>query len=149
MALSAKITATIILWLTCISAQAAEVYQFVNSKQRQTFYNIVEQSRCLVCQNETLLDSQAPLAHDLRQDIYLKVKAGQSQEQVLQYLTNRYGQFVLFKPKFELKNYLLWFGPFILLLMVILLLLTKRKHKTIMLTAAQQQQAKKLLQDES
>lgn len=146
MAFNTKIAATIILLLFCLTAYAAQVYQFANEHQRKTFYSVVGQTRCLVCQNETLLDSQAPLAQDLRQDIYKSVKAGQNQQQILNYLTERYGQFILFKPKMELQNYLLWLGPFILLFIVVVLLFLKRRQKSIVISAEQQQQAKKILQ---
>src|SRR5437867_7546014 len=71
--------------------------------------------RCLVCQNETLADSQADLAADLRRQIKEQMKAGKSDAEIIAFLTDRYGDFVLYKPPVKPRTYLLWFGPFILL----------------------------------
>ena len=72
--------------------------------------------RCLVCQNETLADSQAPLAEDLRREIREQIKAGKSDEEIITFLTQRYGQFILYRPQVTPTTYLLWFGPFLLLI---------------------------------
>src|SRR5437867_3552368 len=72
--------------------------------------------RCLVCQNETLADSRADLAEDLRNQIREQMKAGKSDKEILAYLTQRYGDFVLYNPPVKATTYLLWFGPFILLI---------------------------------
>ena len=74
-----------------------------------------QQLRCLVCQNETLADSQADLAADLRRQIKEQMKAGKSDAEIIAFLTDRYGDFVLYKPPVKPRTYLLWFGPFILL----------------------------------
>jgi cytochrome c-type biogenesis protein CcmH len=74
-----------------------------------------QQLRCLVCQNETLADSQADLATDLKRQIREQMKAGKSDKEILAFLTDRYGDFVLYNPPVKLTTYLLWFGPFILL----------------------------------
>jgi cytochrome c-type biogenesis protein CcmH len=70
--------------------------------------------RCLVCQNETLADSSADLADDLRREIRAQMKAGKSDEQITAFLTERYGDFVLYRPPFGPSTYPLWFGPFVL-----------------------------------
>lgn len=72
--------------------------------------------RCLVCQNETLADSRADLAEDLRGQIREQMKAGKSDKEIVAYLTDRYGKFILYNPPVDPTTYLLWFGPFILLL---------------------------------
>ena len=76
---------------------------------------LAENLRCLVCQNETLAGSHADLALDLRQQIREQMQAGKSDEQIIAFMTERYGDFVLFKPPVKLTTYLLWFGPFALL----------------------------------
>ena len=75
-----------------------------------------QELRCLVCQNETLADSRADLAEDLRREIRLQMKAGKSDKEIIDFLTQRYGEFVLYKPVVAPKTYLLWFGPFVLLI---------------------------------
>ena len=72
--------------------------------------------RCLQCQNQTLADSPAGLATDMRNEIRAQMKAGKSDEEIKAFLTQRYGDFILFKPRVTFTTYLLWFGPFVLLL---------------------------------
>src|SRR5712664_3914136 len=82
----------------------------------QRMQALTQQLRCLVCQNETLADSRADLAEDLRKQIREQMKAGKSDQQILAFLTERYGDFVLYKPPVKATTYLLWFGPFVLLI---------------------------------
>ncbi len=72
--------------------------------------------RCLVCQNTTLADSTAPLAEDLRKEIRVQMRAGKSDQEVVDYLVARYGDFVRYRPPVNNETVLLWFGPFLLLL---------------------------------
>src|SRR5205807_7448275 len=76
---------------------------------------LTEQLRCLVCQNETLADSRADLAEDLRKQIREQMKAGKTDKEIIAFLTERYGDFVLYKPPVKATTYLLWFGPFVFL----------------------------------
>jgi cytochrome c-type biogenesis protein CcmH len=75
-----------------------------------------QELRCLVCQNETLAESRADLAEDLRDEIRQQMKAGKSDQEIIAFLTERYGQFILYRPQVTPTTYLLWFGPFVLLL---------------------------------
>ena len=77
---------------------------------------LAKELRCLVCQNETLADSRADLAVDLRGQIREQMKAGKSDKEIVAYLTERYGKFILYNPPIDPTTYMLWFGPFILLL---------------------------------
>ena len=90
--------------------------------------------RCLVCQNETLADSRADLAEDLRGQIREQMKAGKSDKEIIAYLTDRYGKFILYKPPVDPTTYLLWFGPFILLLAGLLLLFRYLKQRRDLIT---------------
>ena len=76
---------------------------------------IAEELRCLVCQNETIAAAQAELAVDLRKQIRQKLQQGQSQEQILDFMVQRYGDFVLYRPPVKRSTWLLWAGPFLLL----------------------------------
>src|ERR1044072_1905953 len=82
----------------------------------QRLHKLAQNLRCLVCQNETLADAQADLAEALRDEIREQIKAGKSDKEIIQFLTARYGQFILYKPQVTPTTYLLWFGPFVLLL---------------------------------
>src|SRR6476619_5938645 len=82
----------------------------------QRLANLSKELRCLVCQNETLADSQAGLAEDLRREIREQIKAGKTDQEIISFLTQRYGQFILYRPQVTPTTYLLWFGPFVLLI---------------------------------
>jgi cytochrome c-type biogenesis protein CcmH len=77
---------------------------------------LTEQLRCLVCQNQTIADSHAELAIDLKNQVREKLKKGESEEQIIDYMVARYGDFVLYKPPVKATTVPLWFGPFVLLL---------------------------------
>ncbi|WP_428425147.1 cytochrome c-type biogenesis protein [Methylibium sp.] len=76
---------------------------------------IAAELRCLVCQNQTIADSNADLAVDLRQQVRVMLREGRSDAQILQYMTDRYGDFVLYRPPVKAITWLLWFGPAVLL----------------------------------
>ena len=81
----------------------------------QRLIGIADELRCLVCQNESLAASNAELAEDLRREIRAQMKAGMDDRQVIEYLTDRYGDFVLYRPPLKPVTYLLWFGPVLFL----------------------------------
>ena len=85
--------------------------------------------RCLVCQNQTLADSNAPLAVDLRNQVREQLKSGRSERDVVEFLTARYGDFVLYRPPLKASTLLLWTGPFILLASGLLLLFMRMRRK--------------------
>ena len=89
--------------------------------------------RCLVCQNETLADSRADLAVDLRGQIREQMQAGKTDKEIIAYLTQRYGKFILYNPPIDPTTYLLWFGPFVLLLagLAVLFRYLKRRRELI------------------
>jgi cytochrome c-type biogenesis protein CcmH len=110
-----------------------------------------EELRCLVCQNETLAGSHADLAVDLRQQIREQMKAGKSDKEIVTFLTERYGDFVLYNPRLTWRTYLLWFGPFILLgggLVAIYSYIKKRRVLIVdqPLSAAERKRAAEILQ---
>ena len=81
----------------------------------QRMVNLAEDLRCLVCQNESLAGSHAELAEDLRKEIRAQMKAGKNDKEVIDYLTTRYGDFVLYRPPFKPLTFLLWLGPVLFL----------------------------------
>lgn len=104
------------LWLP-FAAMAGEAKPVAEDPVlEQRMIKLSEDLRCLVCQNESLAGSRADLAQDLRQEIREQMRAGKSDEQVVDYLTERYGDFVLYKPPVKPLTWLLWFGPFALLI---------------------------------
>ena len=109
----------LILALTLVglgSAQAAiDTYEFSSQAERERYRLLVEELRCPKCQNQNLADSNAPIAMDLRAQIYRMLSEGQSNEQIIDYLVSRYGDFVLYKPPVTGRTLLLWYGPACLL----------------------------------
>ena len=109
----ALLISLVICFATVALAKEAKPAEDPQIEQRMRA--LTEQLRCLVCQNETLADSRADLAEDLRKEIREQMKAGKSDQEIIAFLTQRYGDFVLYKPPVKSTTYLLWFGPFVLL----------------------------------
>lgn len=107
----------IILILFAMRVYAVDVpLEFDDADQQQRYQTLTEELRCLVCQNQSLADSHADLAQDLRVQVYNMIKDGQSSDEITSFMVQRYGDFVLYRPPLKDKTLLLWFGPFILLL---------------------------------
>jgi cytochrome c-type biogenesis protein CcmH len=116
------LTCSIVVLLSCLLApfvKAQVQEEEVPSDDpviEQRLTNLSRELRCLQCQNQTLADSPAGLAADLRREIRIQMKAGKSDQEIIAFLTQRYGDFILYKPRVTYTTYLLWFGPFVLLL---------------------------------
>lgn len=96
---------------------ATSNYPFDSKKQEVQFHYLLKELRCLVCQNQDLSDSSASLAKDLRGQVYELVKEGKSDSEIRDYLSARFGDFILFKPPLKAATYLLWFGPLLFLIL--------------------------------
>jgi cytochrome c-type biogenesis protein CcmH len=102
-----------ILAFSGLSAYAAiSTYEFQEPAQEQQFRSLVAELRCPKCQNQNIADSNAPLAQDLRQRVYEMVQAGQSNDEITQFMVTRYGDFITYRPPLRPTTWLLWFGPF-------------------------------------
>ena len=115
----------LLLVVLCIAATPA----FADDALDARLKSLETQLRCLVCQNQTLAESEAPLAADLRNEVRELAQSGKSDDDIRAYLVARYGDFVLYKPPVKPVTYLLWFGPFVMLatgLVVWLLVLRRR-----------------------
>lgn len=86
---------------------------FDTPQENRHFYALLKEFRCVVCQNQDLLESHANIAEDLKREVYHWVRAGHSDAEIRQWLQQRYGDFILFKPKVSRQTWLLWFGPLI------------------------------------
>lgn len=89
---------------------------FATHEQEERFKKLTEELRCLVCQNQNLADSDALLAHDLKSEVHEMLLAGRTDEQIKQFMVERYGDFVLYRPPVQTNTYVLWLGPLLLLL---------------------------------
>lgn len=111
---------------------------------------VAEELRCLVCQNETIAASHADLAVDLRKQIRTQLSQGQSERQILDFMVERYGDFVLYRPALKTSTVLLWVGPFVLLLIAVLALVRAirgRQRLAAPLAPADADRARRLLEE--
>lgn len=99
----------------------------INSEKR--FIELSSELRCLVCQNQSLLESDSDLANDLKEIIYEKINEGQSNNQIKNFLVQRYGEFILFKPLFNMANLLLWVTPLISFILIAFIAIRKTNYK--------------------
>jgi cytochrome c-type biogenesis protein CcmH len=124
-------------WLLCgllvtgMAHAAIDTYEFNEPSSRARFTTLTKELRCPKCQNQDLADSNAPIAMDLRREIYRMLQEGQSDEQIVDYLVSRYGDFVLYKPPVTTRTLILWYGPAGLLASgaLLLLLIVRRRRR--------------------
>jgi cytochrome c-type biogenesis protein CcmH len=103
----------LILWLLPLPLAAAEL----DAQQQARYQVLINELRCLVCQNQTIADSNAELAADLRKQVHDRIAAGDSDQDIRRFVTDRYGDFVLYKPPLSARTAALWVGPFVLVLL--------------------------------
>jgi len=119
----ARLALIVVLMAILVPALANDApLHFDTPQQHARYKHLIQELRCLVCQNETLADSTADLAQDLRQEVYQQIMSGKDDKAIIGYLTARYGDFVLYRPPLKRSTWLLWFGPFVLLLLGVFIL---------------------------
>lgn len=115
---------------------------FDSPQQQERFNQLTGELRCLVCQNQNLADSDAPLAHDLRDEIHEMMQAGHSDEEIKSFLVERYGDFVLYRPPVKGNTLILWLGPALLLLGgAVVVGVSVRKRKVLLEPAHKEEDA--------
>ena len=141
--MAARLLVVFILIASCRFALAEDA-----SLDRRVM-NLAHELRCLVCQNQTLADSNAPLAQDLRDQIREQLAAGKSEREVVDFLVARYGDFVLYRPPLKASTVLLWAGPFLFVVfgaLVLVRFVRRRRVAEPELSAADRERAAKLLE---
>lgn len=140
----------LMLSLHLVQARADIEYRdFKQPEQEQAYQSLINELRCLVCQNQTIADSNADLAKDLRRQVYEMLQQGKSRQDVVNFMTERYGDFVMYKPAFKLKTFLLWLGPVLFLfvgLAVVWTLRAKGASADKELSSAEREKLKKILE---
>ena len=130
---------------------AVEVKQFQKPEHEQRYKNLINEFRCVVCQNQNIADSNAALAKDLRKQVFKMINAGQSDDEIMEFMVARYGDFVLYRPQLNSMTFLLWGGPFIILIIGLYILISfiRQRKKTLVteLSNADKEKIKQLLQD--
>lgn len=110
----------VLCMLLCLAGLAqlpakVEILSFSTAQNEMRYKKLVDELRCLVCQNQNIASSNADLAKDLRQQVYTRIEKGESDQQIIAYMVERYGDFVLYKPPLNWVTAFLWLGPFLLL----------------------------------
>ncbi len=108
-------------------------FEFAGELEERRFRALTEEIRCTVCQNQSLADSDAPLAQDLRRELFSMIRAGQSDTEIRQFMVERYGDFVLYRPPMAGHTLLLWAGPPIILIasLIGVVVVIRRRRKAL------------------
>lgn len=114
-----------------LSSAAIEVHEFKNEIDRQRYQSFIDEMRCPKCQNQNLSGSDSPIALDLRNELYLMIEEGKSDQQIVDFMVERYGEFILYRPRLSPATVLLWAAPVLLLVfgaLFLWLLVRKRRR---------------------
>jgi len=149
-----RILGSMLLFLFIFSTQATiAAFKFDDAVKEARFKQFSEELRCLVCQNQSLADSNAELAMDLRNELYKMIKKGASDDEIISFMVDRYGDFVLYKPPVKPITWMLWFGPFALVAIglgiLIRVIRTTEKQANATLTEDEQKQLDALLKNKN
>lgn len=154
MRLISLILLSLVLSLSVNQAQASPVdtYEFNDEVTKIRFQELSKELRCPKCQNQNLADSNSPIAADLRKELYELLQQGKADSEIVNFMVDRYGEFVLYRPRVSQLTYVLWFGPAVLILLgiIVVIVIVRRKpldKKDLVLSSAQQDKLKKLLDD--
>ena len=140
-----------LLFSAMVQATPVDTYEFKSPSNQKRAISLAHELRCPQCQNQNLVDSNSPVAQDLRLEVYKMVDDGKSDEQIVEFMTSRYGDFVLYKPRLDPKTYVLWIGPFALLIFGFIIgtvLIRRQRHSAnadVEMSAEDQQQLDELL----
>jgi len=112
-------------------AAPIETFKFDSPETEKVFHKLSEELRCLVCQNQNIAESNAGLAKDLRLEIYNMLSQGKSEEEIVDFMVQRYGDYVLYDPPFKPMTWLLWFGPVIVFIFGLIFVVRFMKSQTV------------------
>ncbi|VAW53727.1 Cytochrome c heme lyase subunit CcmL [hydrothermal vent metagenome] len=115
--MSKLIILSFLIATSTVMAAPIETFKFKSAETEKTFHKLSEELRCLVCQNQNIAESNADLAKDLRLEIYTMLINGQSESEIVDFMVQRYGDYVLYRPPFKPMTWLLWLGPLIIFLL--------------------------------
>ncbi|HWS40801.1 MAG TPA: cytochrome c-type biogenesis protein [Arenimonas sp.] len=120
------------------AAISLEPTEYQSAAEEQRFKSLANELRCVMCQNQSIADSNAPIAHDLRVEVLSLMREGKTDAEIKNYLVERYSEFVLYQPPVNKKNALLWAGPFLLLLIGLFVVIGIIRKKSVAETTADQ-----------
>ncbi|OYQ74473.1 cytochrome c-type biogenesis protein [Wohlfahrtiimonas sp. G9077] len=125
-----RVLLSMLLLISSLTLANVNVYNFSDKVQETRFNHLITDLRCPKCQNQNLADSDAPLAKDLKDRVYLMINDGRSDSEILTFMVDRYGDFVLYTPPVKPITWFLWFGPAVILLLVLIIVFARRKKPT-------------------
>lgn len=151
-----RLIAVLLLLVSGMVQAAIDTYEFRDQDTRERFTALAAELRCPKCQNQNIADSNSPIAKDLRDELHRMLETGASDDQIVDFMVTRYGEFVLYRPRVSSQTYLLWYGPAALLLIgVVVVLLVSGKRKSAArdkpasgLSAQEQQRLDELLKQD-
>lgn len=118
---------------------AIETHEFNNELERQRYQSFIEEMRCPKCQNQNLAGSDSPISADLRRELYEMIKLGKSDKEIVDFMVERYGDFILYRPRVTPVTYILWGAPIALLVIgLIVLMIILRRRRRLALTQVTQ-----------
>ena len=141
-----RLMLSLLLCGSAITWATIDTYQFNNEAQELRYQALIAELRCPKCQNQNLAGSDAPIAKDLKDRTYQLLQDGKTDSEIRDYMVERYGDFISYKPPVRGSTYALWFGPFALLLVVVAVLIWRRKKVTPPATHLNAEEAARLAQ---
>jgi cytochrome c-type biogenesis protein CcmH len=136
---------TFVLLMTLLLASinvfaAIEAHEFSNELERQRYQSFIEEMRCPKCQNQNLAGSDSPISADLRRELYEMIKAGKSDKEIVDFMVDRYGDFILYRPRITPVTYALWGAPIALLFIgsIVLIMILRRRRSMSLVQISQE-----------
>ena len=139
--------AVLLLLIQTTFAESIEAKDFESPDQERRYHALIEDIRCPVCQGQSISGSNSSLAKDLREQVRQMILSNKSNKQIYQFMVDRYGDFVVFKPPLNWKTYLLWFAPLVFLVFCLIYLIrsTRVKDEIVTVSSGDAEKAKRLL----
>jgi cytochrome c-type biogenesis protein CcmH len=147
------IFALLMVFSSTVKASPVDTYVFQDEVTKIRFQALNKELRCPKCQNQNLADSNSPIAADLRKEVYQLLQQGKADSEIVNFMVDRYGEFVLYRPRVSQLTYVLWFGPIVLIFggMLIVVVIVRRKpvaKKDLVLTTTQQKKLSRFLDNQ-
>lgn len=137
-----KTLLAMLLCLPLLAHAAIAVYEFETPEQEQRFRNLIEELRCPKCQNQSISDSDADIAQDMRAQVAEMLREGRSDEEIVQFFVTRYGDFVTYKPPVNAETMILWAGPGVVFVIGLMLVLLQIRRARVRAQAVEQETEK-------
>ncbi|WP_019026334.1 cytochrome c-type biogenesis protein [Colwellia piezophila] len=143
---------TLAFSINAVKASPVDTYEFQDEVTKIRFQALTKELRCPKCQNQNLADSNSPIAADLRKELYELLQQGKADIEIVNFMVDRYGEFVLYRPRVSSLTYVLWFGPAVLILLgfIVVIVIVRRKpvaQKDLVLSKEQQDKLNNFLND--